>query len=307
MASSPFDLDHRPATGQAVELEPGVVVVAAPNPGPMTFTGTNTYLVGDESLAVIDPGPDDPAHEQALLAAIAGRPVSHILVTHSHVDHSPLARRLAATTGAPVLGFGTAREARSPLMAALAAQADLGGGEGIDAGHAPDHRLEDGARIEGEGWTLVALHTPGHLADHLCFALEEREVLFTGDHVMGWATTLVSPPDGDLTRFMASLDRLRQREDRVYFPGHGGPVRDPRGMVEHQIAHRRMRESQILDALATGADTAAGLARRIYRDVDPRLLPAAERNVLAHLLDLAERGLVAPQEALSARARFARH
>ncbi|WP_116131996.1 MBL fold metallo-hydrolase [Tropicimonas sp. IMCC34043] len=272
--------------------EPGLRRVLAPNPSPMTERGTNTYLVGKGAVAVIDPGPDDASHLQKILGALGPEErISHILVTHAHKDHSPLARRLAARTGAPVLGFGPHDAGRSALMEHLAAEG-LGGGEGIDADFLPDHALADGAVIEGAGWRIEAVWTPGHLSNHLCFAWQGA--LFTGDHVMGWASSLVSPPDGDLTAFMASCDRLAARSDRVYYPGHGAPVQDPAERIGWLIAHRRAREAQILAELDAAPADAATLAHRIYRDTPAPLLPAAERNVLAHLIDLSSRGMVAP-------------
>ncbi len=293
----PFDRSHKPLVGQALELERGLRVVTAGNAGPMTFTGTQTYLLGGDAVAVIDPGPDDDAHYNAVMAAIGGAAVSHILVTHSHVDHSPLSRRLRAATKAPILAFGQAHEARSPVMERLAALGDLGGKEGVDTEFMPDEKLSDRQLISGDGWAVRAIHTPGHLSNHLCFAWEERGAVFSGDHVMGWATTMVSPPDGDLTEFMLSMARLESRgDDRIYYPGHGSAITDPLTMVRYQIAHRKSREAQILETLAQGRGTPADLAAKIYTEVDPRLLPAATRNVLAHLIDLSERGLVAAQE-----------
>ena len=291
--SDPFNRDHPPRVGQELVLEQGLSVVTAPNASPMTFTGTQTYLLGTDTLAVLDPGPDNPAHLDALLQVIAGRPVSHIIVTHSHVDHCPLSRSLSEHTGAKIWGFGSAHEARSPVMERLAQMGDLGGNEGIDQNFSADHKLADGDRIAGDGWTLEAIHTPGHLSNHLCFAWLETDAVFSGDHVMGWATTMVSPPDGDLTEFMKSLSRLQTRtSDRVYYPGHGAPVTDPAGMVAHQLAHRKMREAQIMETLGGGGADAFGLAKRIYSDVDQRLIPAAARNVFAHLIDLSEREIV---------------
>ena len=304
--SDPYERNHKPAVGQAVEIEPGLRVVTADNAAPMTFTGTQTYLLGTDAVAVIDPGPDSDAHYKALMAAIGGAEVSHILVTHSHLDHSPLSGRLQQATQAPVLAFGQAHAARSAVMERLAGAGDLGGKEGIDTGFQPDVLLRDGQLVSGDCWTLQALHTPGHLSNHLCFAWETRGAVFTGDHVMGWATTMVSPPDGDLTDFMASLAKLAERgDDRVYYPGHGAPVLDPIGMVRHQIAHRKTREAQILDTLGLGTFSPAELAARIYTDVDPRLLPAAARNVLAHLIDLSERRLVRSEGEISQTAKFA--
>ncbi len=285
------DPSFRPTPGVAETLRPGLRRILAPNASPMTFRGTNTYVLGTEGLAVIDPGPEDPAHLQAIRAAVTtGQRISHIIVTHAHVDHSPLARALAAETGAPVCAFGPAEAGRSAQMQALAAQNVVSGGEGVDLPFAPDIDLPDGAQIKGEGWTLDVLHTPGHMANHISLAWEDA--LFSGDHVMGWATSMVSPPDGDLTAFMASLERLRARTDAVYFPGHGAPIKDPIARVSALIAHRKEREAQIIAALEGGPGDVEGLTRAIYTDVDPRLLGAAARNVLAHLLDLEQRGIV---------------
>lgn len=308
MAQDPFDRSFQPRTGAAEVLESGIRRVVAPNTGPMTFTGTNSYLIGQEVVGLIDPGPVDDRHEAALLAAIGDGVVSHVLVTHSHVDHAPMARRMADRFDAPVLAFGTASEARSSRMAVLAEEGELGGAEGIDFAFAPDERLPDGALVVGEGWTIEAIHTPGHLSDHLCFAVAGTGVtpgaVLTGDHVMGWATTMVSPPDGDLTDFMVSLDKMAARNDRIFYPGHGGAVSNPAAMIAWQKDHRNARERQIREALATGAATPTELAQRIYTDVDPRLIPAAARNVLAHLIDLSDRGIVKPVGQLSAAGAF---
>ncbi len=271
--------------------EPGLRLLRAPNPGPMTHTGTNTYILGEGRVAVIDPGPALPAHLAAILAALApGETVSHILVTHSHADHSPLARPLAEATGAPVLAFGDAAAGRSARMAGLALEAALGGGEGIDAAFLPDLTLADGALVEGAGWTLRAIHTPGHIGNHLCLAWGDR--VFSGDHVMGWATSLVSPPDGDMGAYMQSLDRLAAERAARLYPGHGDPVADPAARIAALAAHRREREAQILSTLAAGPADAPALAARIYQDTPSALLPAATRNVLAHLVDLMDRNLV---------------
>ncbi len=304
--SDPFDRSHKPVIGKPLDLAPALQVVTAPNASPMTFTGTQTYLLGTDAVAVIDPGPDNDAHLDALLAAIGQRPVSHILITHSHTDHSPLSRKLAERTEAPILAFGTAHEARSPLMERLAAAGDLGGREGTDEDFHYDRKIEHGQVVSGDGWELEAIHTPGHLSNHLCFGWNSTGAVFSGDHVMGWATTLVSPPDGDLRAFMNSLDRLADREDRIYYPGHGAPISDPLKMVRHQINHRKSRESQIIDALASGDATPSELAAVIYTDVDPRLLPAAARNVFAHLIDLNERGFVTSDGDIWQGCRFAR-
>jgi glyoxylase-like metal-dependent hydrolase (beta-lactamase superfamily II) len=292
--ATPFDLDHAPPVGVPERLAPGLRVVTAPNGGPMTFTGTRTYLLGEDAVAVIDPGPDDPAHRAALVAALGGAPVAAVAVTHAHRDHSAGARAFADAVGAPVLAHGDPAGARTAAMARLAAAGWLGGGEGIDAGFAPDEAIRDGAVLRGPGWTMTALATPGHTADHLSFAWAEGAAIFTGDHVMGWATTLISPPDGDLGAFRASLGRLRQRPEGIYYPGHGGPVRDPSPLVDHILAHRDAREGEIIAALARGPGTIPDLVAMIYADLAPALHAAAARNVLAHLLDLCERGLASP-------------
>lgn len=289
--AAPFDLDHAPPVGVAEALAPGLRVVTAGNGGPMTFTGTRTYLLGDTAVAVVDPGPDDPAHRAAILTALAGAPVAAVLVTHAHRDHSAGARALADAVRAPLLAHGDPAAARSPAMARLAAAGGLGGGEGIDAGFSPDEAIRDGAVVRGPGWSLRAIATPGHTADHLSLAWEEGGAVFTGDHVMGWATTLISPPDGDLGAFRASLARLRAEEAAVYYPGHGAPVRAPGVLVDHILAHRQAREDAIVAALAGGPAPIADLVAAIYADLAPALRPAAARNVLAHLLDLADRGL----------------
>ncbi len=284
--------------------EAGLRCVLAPNPSPMTFRGTNTYILGRGEVAVIDPGPAVESHLRAILAALSsGERVGAILVTHSHLDHSPLARPLAERTGAPVLAAGASDWGRSPLMAELAASGGLGGGEGVDDAFAPDRRIADGETVEGGWGRIETVATPGHMANHLSFAW--RGALFSGDMVMGWSTSLVSPPDGDMTAFMASLDRLRAREDRIHYPGHGAPVADPAARLAELIAHRRAREAQIRAALeAAGTASAPDLARAIYTDLDATLLPAAARNVLAHLIDLKQRNLATAEGGIRADAQF---
>lgn len=297
--------DFNPQPGLAIELDPGLRRILAPNPSPMTFRGTNTYLIGSSGLAVIDPGPDSAPHLEAILAAVQpGQRITHIIVTHSHLDHSPLARGLSQATGAPVYAFGGAGAGRSAVMSELAASGLAEGGEGIDTGFAPDITVRDSDVIGGDGWELEVIHTPGHLGNHI--ALAWNDACFTADHVMGWASSLVSPPDGDLTDFMASCRRLRQRSWRVFHPGHGAPVTDPAGRLDWLIAHRQSREAAILQALGQAPATARALAEQIYTETPPALLKAAERNVFAHLVDLSGRGLAAPQETLSAAAVFAR-
>lgn len=272
-------------TGLATTLEPLVTRVLANNPSPFTNTGTQTYLVGTTDLAVIDPGPDDAEHLAALLAAIGGRPVRAILCTHTHRDHSPAAPALKAATGAPILGC-------APLVLDDAGpRADAA----FDTGYAPDRVLADGAQVAGQGWTLTAVATPGHTSNHLCFALEESGALFTGDHVMGWSTTVVAPPDGNMAAYMASLDKLMGREqDRIYYPAHGDPVENPRRFVRGLAGHRKQREGQILRLLEQGIGAVPAMVERMYVGLDPRLHGAAGRSVLAHLLDLEARGRVTP-------------
>lgn len=298
--------DHgdRPTAGLPETLAPGLRRVLAPNPSPMTYWGTNTYLLGNTDIAVIDPGPDDPVHLEAILAALEpGQRISHILVTHAHRDHSPLARPLAARTGAPVLAFGDAASGRSALMTALAAEGLMRGGEGVDTDFHPDRCLRDGETIAGDGWQVTALWTPGHMGNHLAFQWED--VLFTGDLVMGWASSLVSPPDGDMTAFMASCARLAALRPSTLHAGHGAPVTDPQQRIGWLMDHRRNREAQIVDALGGGAETLIPLTRRIYgADTDPALMPAAARNVLAHLIDLTARDIVSATPRPGPEARF---
>lgn len=263
-----------------VTLDPGLQRLRAPNPSPMTHTGTNTYLLGQGPFAVIDPGPDLAPHLAAILEATGGD-ISHIFVTHAHLDHSPLAAPLSTTTGAPVLAYGDARAGRSKIMQNLA---DIGGGEGVDTAFAPDQRLRDGQITVGPDWSLQAIWTPGHFGNHLSFLW--KNILFSGDLVMGWASSLVSPPDGDLTDFMASCRRLEKLQARCIYPGHGDPVADPGARIGWLIAHRQMREAQIRTALSDGPANADMLAARLYTDIPARMLPAASRNVLAHLIDL---------------------
>lgn len=268
------------AAGVPIPLDALVTRVLAPNPSPYTHTGTQTHLVGTTCLAVIDPGPDSPGHLAALLAAIAARPVRAIVITHHHRDHSPLSRALRDATGAPIVG------------AAPVARTDGGAGDAAyDADYVPDRVMRDGDAVAGEGWTLKAIATPGHTGNHLCFALPETRALFSGDHVMGWSTSIVSPPDGNMGDYFASLEKLQGRDDRIYYPGHGEAVETPRRWVRGMIAHRRQREAQVLRLLREEAATLAALTARAYGRLDPRLLPAAERTVLAHLLDLRRRGL----------------
>ena len=270
-------------TGLAEHPEPLVRRVLAPNPSAFSFTGTQTYIVGaGAEVAVIDPGPDEADHIAALLTAVGSAQVSAIICTHTHRDHSPAAAPLAKATGAPVIGCAfLSLDDDGPRSDAA-----------FDTTYRPDRVLADGEQLTGDGWTLTALATPGHTSNHLCFALEESGALFTGDHVMGWSTTVVSPPDGDMTAYMASLALLQTREDRVYYPAHGPAVTKPRQLVRGMIGHRRQRENQILKLIGAGTGVIEEMVPQMYKGIDQQLWPAAGRSVLAHLIDLEQRGLV---------------
>jgi len=269
-------------TGKVEQVDPLIRRLLAGNPSPFTYTGTQTYIVGRGEVAVIDPGPDLSDHVAAILAATTGERIAAILCTHTHRDHSPASRPLAAAAGAPIVGCAPlALDDDGPRADAA-----------FDFDYSPDRVLADGEAVEGEGWILRAVATPGHTSNHLCFALDGTGSLFTGDHVMGWSTTVVSPPDGDMTAYMESLDLLLARDDAVYHPAHGPAVEKPHAHVRALIAHRRMREKQIRKRVEAGEGRIEAMVETMYRDIDPRLHPAAGRSVLAHLRDLARRGLV---------------
>ena len=276
-------------TGKTQALDPLIARVLAPNPSPYTFTGTQTYIIGHADgpdCAVIDPGPDDPAHIDAIVAGVGGRRVLAIMCTHTHRDHSPAAAPLAARTGAPIVGC-------APLvLKSDQPRAD----ESFDETYAPTRVLEDGEAMQGTGWTLTAVATPGHTSNHLCFALEEAGALFTGDHVMGWSTSVVIPPDGDMGDYMASLEKLLARDDTVYHSAHGAAIEKPKQLVRGMIGHRRQRENQILRLLGEEARAVPGFIPHMYKGLDDRLIPAARLSVTAHLIDLERRGLVACEE-----------
>ncbi|MFC7499589.1 MBL fold metallo-hydrolase [Enterovirga sp. GCM10030262] len=273
------------ATGIVETLDPLVRRLLAPNPSPFTHSGTQSYIVGRGDVAVIDPGPDVPEHVDALLDAVRGERIAFILCTHTHRDHSPASRPLQAATGAPIVGCPPlALEDDGPRADAA-----------FDFDYRPDRVLADGETVSGEGWTLEAVATPGHTSNHLCYALSERRALFTGDHVMGWSTTIVSPPDGDMAAYMASLAKLLAREDAVYYPAHGPAVENPQRLVRGLIGHRRQREGQILRHLQAGEGQIPAMVAAMYKGVDPGLHPAAARSVLAHLIDLEARGMVSEE------------
>lgn len=286
----PFVHALSPRPGEAVRLSPLVRRIVAPNPGPFTFTGTGTYLVGRGAVAVIDPGPDLDSHLRAILAASKGERITHILVTHTHADHCAAARRLAAETGAPTCGYGPHGSGRAPGNPGAAEDAAARVEEGADTGFVPDITLRDGDRIEGPGWQFEALWTPGHTSNHLCFALAAERALFTGDHVMGWSTTVIAPPDGDMAAYLASLERLLARPDAIYWPTHGPPIRAPRRFVAALIAHRRAREAAIEAAIRAGHHHIPDIVAAVYKETPKALHPAAGLSVLAHCLHLAAQG-----------------
>lgn len=272
-------------TGDAIRLSPLVTRVLAPNPSHFTYTGTQSYIVGVRDVAIIDPGPADDAHLDALISAIAGRPVRAILCTHTHRDHSPAAAPLADKTRAPVIGC-------APLtLEDDGPRADAA----FDAAYRPEEVLAEGSVISGEEWTLASVATPGHTSNHLCYDLREEQALFTGDHVMGWSTTIVSPPDGDMAQYMQSMQKLAERDDAVYYPAHGEAVEAPQRLVRGMMGHRKHREGQILRHLERAPDgtSIADMVPEMYKGVDVRLHPAAARSVLAHLIHLHDRGLAA--------------
>jgi glyoxylase-like metal-dependent hydrolase (beta-lactamase superfamily II) len=283
----PFDKTFDLEPGRVETIAPNVRRLLCNNPGPFTFTGTVTYVVGRRQVAIIDPGPDDAAHLKALLDAVRGETVTHILVTHTHRDHSTAAADLKAATGAQLVGEGPHRPAREPRE---------GESHRLDASSdtafRPDIPVRDGDVVSGPGWELEAIATPGHTANHMAYALRGTGMLFSGDHVMAWSTPVVAPPDGSMSAYMASLRKLAARAESIYLPGHGGPVRDAPAFVRHYIRHREAREAAILRELARGAADVPTLVRAIYIGLDPRLTAAAGLSVLAHLEDLAARGRV---------------
>lgn len=291
MDNPEFNLSFEPAYGQAVPVAPAVERITVNNPSPFTFYGTNTYIVGKRSVAVIDPGPEDDAHFSALMTALDGRTVTHIAVSHTHRDHSPLARRLKEATGALITAEGPHRAAR-PLHAGESNPF----AESSDTDFVPDIVLGEGGHIEGDGWRLTAILTPGHTANHAAFALDGPKgadgIVFSADHVMAWATSIVAPPDGAMADYMASLDRLLLRDDRLFLPGHGGPVTEPASFLRGLKAHRKMRERAVLERIRLGDRRIPDMVRVIYASTDPRLHGAAALSVLAHLEDLVAQGRV---------------
>ncbi len=292
-----FDRDYAFEYATVQDMAPGIRRVVARNPSPFTFHGTGTFIVGRGEVAVIDPGPDLEEHVEALLQGLAGERITHLVVTHTHRDHSPACRALQARTGAPTYGFGPHGSGRLEAGAVVE--------EGGDLDFAPDVRVAGGDVIEGAGWSLECVHTPGHTSNHMCYQYREQRALFCGDHVMGWSTSVIAPPDGDLRAYLASLALLLEREDRRYWPTHGPAIADPRAFVRAYLDHRHERIAQVLAELGAGCSTIAEMLPAMYRGLDPRLLPAAARSVLATLVYLVEEGRVRAQGSPALDTRYA--
>jgi glyoxylase-like metal-dependent hydrolase (beta-lactamase superfamily II) len=295
-----FEAATQTASGELTRVSPLIRRLVASNPSPFTATGTCSYIVGREELAIIDPGPLDEAHVAALLRAAGEARIAHILVTHTHRDHAPAAALLKAATGAPIVG-ARPYQRREGFAGTL---------KGLDASHdlayAPDRVLADGEVVEGRGYTIEAVATPGHAANHLAFALREEQALFSGDHVMAWSTSIVAPPDGSMGDYMASLDKLRSRAETIFWPGHGGPVREPQRWMRALAHHRRQREASILARIEAGDAEVSAIVAKVYDNLNPALVGAATLSTLAHLEDLVAKGLVAMEGELGRSAKFAR-
>jgi hydroxyacylglutathione hydrolase len=283
----PFDKNLDLTPESVDEVVPGVRRVMCDNPGPFTFKGTLSYIIGRGKVAIVDPGPDDPRHIGALLDAVRNETVTHIFVTHTHRDHSPAVPAIKKATGATVYAEGPHRAAR-PLHIGELNPLDSSG----DRNFRPDVALKDGEVVAGDGWAIEAVATPGHTANHMAYALKDNSVLFAGDHVMGWSTSIVAPPDGAMSDYMASLHKLTGRSEQTYLPGHGPAIPNAGRFVNYYILHRKAREDSILHRLAKGATDIPTIVRAIYIGIDPRLTGAAGLSVLAHMEDLVTRGLV---------------
>lgn len=282
-----FNTQFDPAYGRAVQIEPDIFRITVNNANAFTGYGTNSYIIGKNQLGIIDPGPEDEAHFATLLRIIAGRPVTHIFVSHTHRDHSPLSARLKRETGAIIVAQGVHHAAR-PLFAGESNALDAS----VDTDFVPDICAADGEVFSNADWSVEVIHTPGHMANHACFALANRGIVFSADHVMAWATTIIAPPDGSMRAYMASLEKLLKRKDVLYLPGHGAPITKPHRFLRALRAHRKMRERAVLERIIQGDETIAQMVAAIYRDTDPRLFGAAGLSVFAHLEDLIAQGLV---------------
>ena len=292
-----FELKYDPPVGEFVKLSKSVSTILAPNASPMTFRGTQTYLIGEgDEVAIIDPGPKIPSHLQAIDRALRGKKLIAILITHSHVDHSPLGKEISDKHNVPIYAFGETGKGKSEIMRKYIEKFEIGGGEGVDPLFKPDVLISTGDHISCSSWIIEAIYTPGHMSNHLCFSLNEGECLFSGDLVMGWATTLISPPDGDIGQYKSSLDSLLARKEDLYYPGHGGPLRNAKKMVFAQLSHRNNREVAILNSISNMGCKIDEIVDSVYSDLSDNLKIAASRNVLAHLIHLLEKGLVVVDE-----------
>lgn len=300
MSSPSFKIKFDPAHGSVVDLDAGIQRITAPNESAFTYRGTNTYILGNDSVAVIDPGPAIEGHFDVILDAIKGRTVSHIIVTHTHMDHSPLARQLKEKTGAPIFAEGVHRDSR---------ELHLGEVNSLDAaadrGFNPDVVLADGDIVDGKDWKLETILTPGHTKNHACFALLDTDMLFSGDHVMAWSTSIVAPPDGSMADYMRSLSKMMDRKETIYYPGHGGRLEKAPEFVRALRAHRKMRETAVLSRIRKGDETIPEIVKVIYKDTDPRLHGAAGLSVFAHIEDLVSQGKIACEGAPSLNRRYA--
>ena len=295
-ASIPFSRELTFEYGRLEQVAPMLRRIVARNPSPFTWHGTGTYVIGEGNVAVVDPGPDLPAHVDALLAALDGETITHLLVTHTHLDHSPACRPVQAATGAITYGFG--RHGSGRIDAGVQVE------EGADKDFAPDVMLADGDVVSGDGWSVECVHTPGHTSNHMCYQLREHKVLFSGDHVMGWSTTIISPPDGDIASYLGSLALLLERDDECYWPTHGPCIRDPKPLVRALIDHRLERAEEIRTCLSEGVERIGEMVPRMYSDLPEAMYPAAARSVFSTLIYLIERGEVSSRGELDVSARF---
>ena len=286
--------EFSPPYGEIKNISQKIRRITAPNPAPYTYKGTGTYIIGHKNVAVIDPGPDIPSHIDAIMTSLSDEKITHILITHNHLDHSPAAKLLSQKTGAPVYGFDVSDQQYS----------DIDAEEGLDKDYRPDFILNDGDIIEEYDWTIEAIHTPGHLSNHLCFAYLEEKALFTGDHIMGWSTTIISPPDGNMGDYLNSLEKLRNREFDIYYPTHGEAISNPKQFVTQLIGHRLRRDKEIIRAIDNGAHTIDQIVEVVYVGLDPKLNLAASRTIYAHLIRLVGLGDVICDGSVSETSKF---